>query len=234
MEQQVDQVSFQPPHIQLCPASHMIMPSLGQPTLRTYHHHLTSNEVLSLVSRQKQLPEAHVAIACLNKELPDCKYSTYAFLREFTTHSTHQFTPPEGFVVHSTNEFGAHKFRLHPELCDPLLAALAVLQDVINDLEETLPTSRDWKPFQVDVESFWTEHLDLANGLDKVTNTATVLHMKIHMVFTHIQHILLLHQGHTIDEAEVDQTSHHEWSSMASLPQLEALWNSPRNPVRVL
>ncbi len=56
-------------------------------------------------------------------------------------------------------------FGLHPELCNPLLAALAVLQDVIN----------------------------------------------------------LLHQGHTIDEAEVDQTSHHEWGSMASSLQLEAL-----------
>src|SRR5258708_30358053 len=77
MEQQVDQVSFQPPHIQLCPASHMIMPSLGQPTLRAYHHHLPSNEVLSLGSRQKQLPEAHVPIACLNKDLPACHYSTY-------------------------------------------------------------------------------------------------------------------------------------------------------------
>ena len=84
------------------------------------------------------------------------------------------------------------------------------------------------------MESFWTECLDLANSLDKVTNAATVLHMKIHMAFIHIQHILLLHQGHTIDEAGVDQTSHHEWGSMASLPWLEALWNSPRNPVRAL
>src|SRR5258708_21215019 len=210
------------------------MPSSGQLTLRTYCHHLTSNEVLSLASRQKQLLEVHVAIAHLNKELPDCKYSAYAFLREFTAHSAHQFTPPEGFVVHSTNKFRAHKFGLHPKLHDPLLAALAVLQDVTNNLEETLPTSSAWKPFQVDPESFCTYCLDLANGPDKVTNAATVLCTKIHMVFTHIQHILLLHQGHTIDEAEVDQTSHHEWGSMASSPQLEALWNSPRNPVRVL
>src|SRR5258708_678515 len=123
------------------------MPSLGQLTLRTYHHCLTSNEVLSLVSRQKQLLEAHVAIAHLNKELPSCEYSAYAFLREFATHSACQFAPPEGFVVHSTNKFGAHMFGLHPELCNPLLAALAVLQDVINDLEDTLPTSRDRKPF---------------------------------------------------------------------------------------
>src|SRR5258707_11170165 len=123
------------------------MPSSGQLTLRTYHHCLTSNEVLSLASRQKQLLEACVAIACLNKELPSCKYSAYTFLREFTAHSAHQFAPPEGFVVHSTNEFGAHKFGLHPKLCNPLLAALAVLQDVIDDLEETLPTSRDQKPF---------------------------------------------------------------------------------------
>ncbi len=164
-----------------------------------------------------------VAIACLNKELPDCEFSTYTFLREFTTHSACQFTPPKGFVVHSTNKFGAHKFRLHPKLHDPLLATLAVLQDVIDNLEETLPTSRDQKPFQVDAESFWTEHLDLANGPDKVTNAATALHTKIHMAFMHIQHILLLHQGHTIDEAEVDQTSHHEWGSMASSLQLEAL-----------
>ena len=129
------------------PASHVITPSLGQLALRTYHHCLTSNEVLSLASIQKQLLEACVAIACLNKELPSYKYSAYTFLREFTTHSAHQFTPPEGFVVHSTNEFGAHKFGLLPELRNPLLAALAVLQDVIDDLEETPPTSRDQKPF---------------------------------------------------------------------------------------
>ena len=77
------------------------------------------------------------------------------------------------------------------------------------------------------MESFWTEHLDLANGPDKVTNTAAALCTKIHMAFVCIQCILLLHQGHTIDEAEVDQTSHHEWGSMASSPWLEALWNSP-------
>ncbi len=134
------------------------MPSLGQLTLRTYHHHLTSNEVLSLASRQKQLLEVHVAIAHLNKELPDCEYSAYTFLREFTAHSAHQFTPPKGFVVHSTNEFRAHKFGLHPKLHNPLLAALAVLQDVINDLEETLPMTRSlskltWNPFGL---STWT------------------------------------------------------------------------------
>src|SRR5258708_28139257 len=195
MEQQVNQASFQPPHVQLHPASHMIMPSSGQLTLRTYCHCLTSNEVLSLASRQKQLLEACAAIAHLNKELPDCEYSTYTFLREFTAHSACQFTPPEGFVVHSTNEFRAHKFGLHPELHNPLLAALAVLQDVIDNLEETLPPSRDQKHFQVDTESFWTECLDLANGPDKVTNAAIVLCMKIHMAFMCIQHILLLHQG---------------------------------------
>ncbi len=168
-----------------------------------------------------------MAIAHLSKELPNFEYSAYTFLREFMAHSAHQCALLEGFVVHSTNEFGAHKFRLHPELCNPLLAALAVLQDMIDNLEETLPALRDQKPFQVDATSFWADHLDLANSLDKVTNATAALCMKIHMAFTCIQHILLLHQGHTIDKAEVDQTSHHEWGSMASSLRLEALWNSP-------
>ena len=234
MEHQIDQTSFRPPHVQLRPSSHAITPSSGQPTPRTYRHRLTSNEVLSLASRQKQLLEARVAIARLNKELPDLEYSAYAFLREFTAHSARQCALPEGFVVCSTNELGARKFGLHPELLNPLLASLAVLQDVIDDLEETLPASKDRKPFRVDAESFWTERLDLANNPDKVTNAAAALHTKVHMAFARIQRVLLLHQGHTIDEAEVDQTSHHEWGSMASSPRLEALWNSPRNPVGAL
>ena len=93
-----------------------------------------------------------ITLSCLHhlsKELPNFEYSAYAFLREFMTHSSHQCTLLllEGFVVHSTNEFGAHKFGLHPELHDLLLATLAVLQDVIDNLEETLPASRVWELF---------------------------------------------------------------------------------------
>src|SRR5258708_39126076 len=93
MEQQVNQASFQPPHVQLHPASHMIMPSSGQPTLRTYCHCLTSNEVLSLASRQKQLLEVHVAIAHLNKELPDCEYSAYTLENSLLTLLTSSHLP---------------------------------------------------------------------------------------------------------------------------------------------
>src|SRR6266478_5628090 len=184
-------------------------------------------EVLSLAPKQKQLSDVWAAIDLLNQELSGFRYSPYAFLRGFTSHSAWQCALPEGYVC--KQEEG--KYGLNPELLDPLQRSIGTLQDVLDHLEASLLTSGGRRPFQVDSDYYWILWIAQANEPGKVLNAMAAMHMKIQMAFQHIQRTLLLHQGQAVDEAEVDLTSHRDWGSMTSSPCLETLWNSPRNPV---
>src|SRR5260370_2833807 len=187
-------------------------------------------EVLSLAPKQKKLSEVHATIDLLNPELSDFGYSPYAFLRGFTSHSARQCTLPGGYVC--KEEEGG--YGLNPELLNPLRRALATLQDVMDLLEESLPPSEVRRHFQVDSNQYWIQRLELANELGKVFNAVAGLCTRVQMVFKHIHHTLLLHQGQAIDKNEVDLTLHWDWGSMMSSPLLEMMWNSPRNPVGAL
>src|SRR5260370_5061074 len=54
---------------------------------KTYSQHVGTGEVLSLAPKQKKLSDVHSTIDLLNQELSHFRYSSYAFLRSFTSHS---------------------------------------------------------------------------------------------------------------------------------------------------
>src|SRR5260370_21025059 len=184
-------------------------------------------EVLSLATKQKNLSNVQAAIDLLNEELSDFGYSPYAFLRGFTSHSARQCALPDGYVC--KQEEG--RYGLNPELLNPLRRSIGTLQDVLDHLEASLPTSGGRRPFQVDSDYYWILQIAQADEPGKVLNSMAVMYMKIQMAFQCIQHTLLPQQGQAVDEAEVDLTSHRDWGSKTSSPHLETLWNSPRNPV---
>src|SRR6266478_3681083 len=187
-------------------------------------------EVLSLAPKQKKLSDVQATIDLLNQELSDFGYSSYAFLRGFTSHSAQQCTLPGGYIC--KEEKGG--YGLNPKLLNPLRRALATLQDVMDLLEELLPPSEARRRFQVDSDQYWIQRLELANEPGKVFNVVAGLCTRVQMAFKCIHHTLLLHQGQAINGNEVDLTSHWDWGSMTSSPCLKTMWNSPRNPVGAL
>src|SRR5260370_41175714 len=184
-------------------------------------------EVQSLAPKQKKLSDIWATIDLLNQELSDFGYTSYAFLRGFTSHSAQKCALPDGYVC--KQEEGG--YGLNPKLLDPLRRSIGTLQDVLGHLEASLPTSGGRRPFQVDSDYYWILQIAQANELGKVLNATAAMCMKIQMAFQHIQHTLLLHQGQSVDEAHVDLTSHRVCGCMTSPPCLEPLWNSPRNPI---
>src|SRR5260370_8309716 len=230
MEQNNEQATYQPPHVQLRAQRHDLALPLSWLADKTYHQRIGMGEVLSLALKQKKLSEVCATIDLLNQELSDFGYSSYTFLRGFTSHSARQCTLPGGYVC--KEEEGG--YGLNCELLNRLRRALATLQDVMDLLEELLPPSEARRHFQVDSDQYWIQRLELANEPGKVFNTVAGLRTRVQMAFKHIHRTLLLHQGQAINENEVDLTSHQDWGSMTSSPHLEMMWNSPRNPVGVL
>src|SRR6266478_4406454 len=230
MEQSSDHVSYQPTQVQLQVQHHNLALPLSQLVNKTYRQCVGMGEVLSLAPKQKKLSDIRATIDLLNQELSDFGYSSYAFLRGFTSHSAQQCTLPGGYIC--KEEEGG--YGLNPKLLDPLRRALATLQDIMDLLEESLPPSKARRCFQVDSDQYWIQRLELANELGKVFNAAAGLRTQVQMAFKHIHCTLLLHQGQAIDENEVDLTSHQDWGSMTSSPHLKMMWNSPRNPIGVL
>ena len=129
-------------------------------------------EVLSLAPKQKKLSDIWATIDLLNQELSDFRYSSYAFLRGFTSHSARQCTLPGGYVC--KEEEGG--YGLNSELLNPLRRALATLQDVMDLLKESLPPSKARRCFQVDSNQYWIQRLELANEPGKVFNMVAGLH----------------------------------------------------------
>src|SRR5260370_11595313 len=184
-------------------------------------------EVLSLAPKQKKLSDVQATIDLLNQELSDFRYSPYAFLRGFTSHSAQQCALPDGYVC--KQEEGG--YGLNPKLLNPLQRSIGSLQDVLDHLEASLPKLGGRRPFQVDSDYYWILQIAQADEPGKVLNATAVMCMKIQMAFQCIQHTLLLHQGLAVDEDKVDLTSHRDWGSMTSSPGLKTLCNSPRHPV---
>src|SRR5260370_4725058 len=226
MEQNSNHVSYQPIQVQLQVQCHDLALPLSWLVNKTYHQCVGMGEVLSLAPKQKKLSNVWATIDLLN-QLSDFGYLSYAFLRGFTSHLARQCALPDGYVC--KQEEGG--YGLNPELLDPLWRSIGTLQDILDHLEASLPTSGGRRPFQVDSDYYWIHQIAQADEPGKVLNATAPMCTKIQMAFQHIQPTLLLHQAQAVDEAEVDLTSHRDWGSMTSSPCLEMLWNLPRNPV---
>src|SRR5260370_12255820 len=94
-------------------------------------------EVLSLAPKQKKLSNICAALDLLNQELSDFGYSSYAFLKGYTSLSPTQCTLPGGFI-HKREEEG---YCLNLDLLNLLRRSLATLKDVMDLLEGSLPPS---------------------------------------------------------------------------------------------
>src|SRR5260370_36153342 len=105
----------------------------------------------------------------------------YAFLRGFTAHRPYQCALPEGFIVQQEGAFW-----LHLELHDSLLFSLDALQDVLNNLQDTLPPLGETQPFKVDPNSFWHLRLAGVNTESKVISASSALQSCILVAFAHI------------------------------------------------
>src|SRR5260370_40104858 len=127
-------------------------------------------EVLSLASKQKKLSDVQAAINLLNQELSDFRYSSYAFLRGFTSHLARQCALPDGYVC--KQEEGG--YGLNPELLNPLRRPIGTLQDVLTCLEAPLLTSGGRRPFQVDSDYYWILWIVQADEPGKVLNAMAV------------------------------------------------------------
>src|SRR6266478_1522385 len=112
MEQNNEQATYQPPRVQLRAQHHDLALPLSQLADKTYHQHVGTGEVLNLAPKQKKLSEVRTAIDLLNQELSDFRYSSYTFLRGFTSHSAWQCAFPDGYVC--KQEEGG--YGLNPEL----------------------------------------------------------------------------------------------------------------------
>src|SRR6266478_8176422 len=151
MEQNSNHVSYQPMQVQLQVQCHDLALPLSWLVDKTYHQHVGMGEVLSLAPKQKKLSNIHASIDLLNQELSDFGYSSYAFLRGFTSHSARQCALPDGYI--SKHEEGG--YGLNPKLLDPLQRSIGTLQDVLDRLEASLPQSGGRRPFQVDSDYYW-------------------------------------------------------------------------------
>ena len=139
----------------------------------------------------------------LNQELSDFGYSSYAFLKGFTSLSPGQCALPGGFV-HKREEEG---YCLNLDLLNLLRRSLATLEDVMDLLEGSLPPSEVRRCFHVDSNHYWIQQLEHANEPGKVLNAAAGMHLRVQMALKCIHCTLLLHQGQVIDKDEVDLMS---------------------------
>ena len=87
MEQNSNHVSYQPTQVQLQVQCHDLALPPSWLVNKTYCQHLGMGGVLSLAPKQKKLSNIWATIDLLNQELSDFGYSSYAFLRGFTSHS---------------------------------------------------------------------------------------------------------------------------------------------------
>src|SRR5260370_10109691 len=104
MEQNSDHVSYQPTQVWLQVQHHNLALPLSWLVNKTYHQHVGMGEVLSLAPKQKKLSDICVAIDLLNQELSDFRYSSYTFLRGFTSHLAWQCALPVGYVCKQEEE----------------------------------------------------------------------------------------------------------------------------------
>src|SRR5260370_42695431 len=173
MERNNEQATYQPPHVQLQTQHHDLALPPSWLADKTYRQHVGMGEVLSLAPKQKKLSEVHATINLLNQELSDFGYSSYTFLRGFTSHSAQQCTLPGGYIC--KEEEGG--YGLNPELLDPLQRSMSALQDVLDCLEASLPTLGGRRPFQVDSDYYWILQIAQADEPGKVLNATAVMPM---------------------------------------------------------
>src|SRR6266850_6244798 len=153
MEQNSDHVSYQPMQVWLQVQCHDLALPPSRLVDKTYHQLVGMGEVLSLAPKQKKLSDVRATIDLLNQELSDFGYSSYAFLRGFTSHSTRQCALPDRYISkHKEGGYG-----LNPELLNPLQRSIGTLQDVLDCLEASLPQSGGRRPFQVDSDYYWIQ-----------------------------------------------------------------------------
>src|SRR5260370_2850860 len=190
----------------------------------------TMGEVLSLAPKQKKLSAIHATLNLLNQELSDFGYSSYAFLKGFTSLSSGQCALPGGFL----NKREEEGYCLNLDLLNPLRRSLATIKDMMDLLEGSLPPSKVRRHFHVDSDHYWIQWLEHANEPGKVLNAAAGMCLKVQMALKHIHHTLLLHQGQVIDKDEVDLMSIQDWGSMTSSPCLKTRRNSPKDLIGVL
>src|SRR6266478_5774332 len=171
MEQNSDHVSYQPMQVQLQVQCHDLALPPSQLVDKTYRQHVGMGEGLSLAPKQKKLSNIRATIDLLNQELSDFRYSSYAFLRGFTSHSAQQCALPDRYI--SKHEEGG--YGLNPELLNPLQRSISTLQDVLDHLEASLPQSGGRRPFQVDSNYYRIQRMVQADEPGKVLNaTATM------------------------------------------------------------
>src|SRR5260370_36065887 len=151
MEENSDQVSYQPTQVQLQVQCHDLALPPSWLVDKTYCQHVGMGEVLSLAPKQKKLSDVQAAIDLLNQELSDFRYLSYAFLRGFTSHSAQQCALPDGYVC--KQEEGGYGLNL--KLLDSLQRSIGTLQDILDHLEASLLTSGGRRPFQVDSDYYW-------------------------------------------------------------------------------
>src|SRR5260370_36204548 len=141
---------------------------------KSYRQHVGTGEVLSLAPKQKKLSDIRTSIDLLNQELSDFGYSSYAFLRGFTSHSARQCALPDGYISkHKEGGYG-----LNPELLNPLQRSIGTLQDVLDCLEASLPQSGGRRPFQVDSNYYWIQQMAQADEPGKVLNATATMRTK--------------------------------------------------------
>src|SRR6266478_4612838 len=128
MEQNSNHVSYQPMQVQLRVQHHDLALPPSWLVNKTYHQCVGTGEVLSLTPKQKKLSDVQAAIDLLNQELSDFGYSSYTFLRGFTSHLAWQCALPDGYI--SKQEEG--EYGLNPELLNPLQRSIGALQDVLD------------------------------------------------------------------------------------------------------
>src|SRR5260370_19495723 len=167
MEQNSNHVSYQPMQVWLQVQCHDLALPLSWLVDKTYHQHVGTGEVLSLAPKQKKLSNVCAAIDLLNQELSDFRYSSYTFLRGFTSHSVQQCALLDGYVC--KQEEG--RYSLNTELLDPLWRSIGALQDVLDCLKASLLPSGGRRPFQVDSDYYWIQQIEQADEPGKVNAT---------------------------------------------------------------
>src|SRR5260370_32917453 len=136
MEQNSNHVSYQPMQVWLQVQHHDLALPLSQLVDKTYHQHVGMGEVLSLAPKQKKLSDVQATIDLLNQELSDFGYSSYAFLRGFTSHSAWQCALPDGHIC--KQEEGGYS--LNPKLLNPLWRSWTALKHLYQHQEEGDPS----------------------------------------------------------------------------------------------
>src|SRR5260370_7104598 len=149
----------------------------------------TMGEVLSLAPKQKKLSAIHATLNLLNQELSDFGYSSYAFLKGFTSLSSGQCALPGGFV----NKREEEGYCLNLDLLDPLRRSLATLEDMMDLLEGSLPPSEVRRHFHVDSNHYWIQWIECANKPGKFLNAVACRRLRHQMPLKQIPSPLLPH-----------------------------------------